>query len=93
MDPTTCFQQWLDLKVAIEATPDEDHCDDIFSAKEFADNLIEWLQDGGFTPDQWADPEHGNDLRREFCGWCEKEWWLDAESIRELLINASAKGE
>ena len=92
MDPTACFQRWFDLKSALDDPRNEDR-DEIDDAKNAANNLLNWLVNDGFAPDQWTDPEQGNDLRREFCDWCVNEWPVDSELIRELLINAPAKDE
>lgn len=85
MDPTAFFQQWLDQKFA-------NLTKDASEVRETANNLLEWLNNGGFEPDQWTDPEHGSDLKAEFKDWCLDAWHQDEEAeIIAMLGNAAVK--
>lgn len=61
MDPNAAWRQWMDLFLH----------DNIPEAVEVAEGLIQWVQRGGFEPEDWVHRFDGKELKQHFYDWYE----------------------
>ena len=64
MDPNTCFSELLE---AVAANERQD-------AYDYADNLLTWLDRGGFSP---GGGKLQDNSIREFCNWVKSQYPLE----------------